>query len=153
MHAAEMAAAGESAQNILTALAELQPRIKLLVMFDTLKNLRKGGRVSALTAGLGDLLQVKLMVDIHTDEFHQLDKVRTRSRGLERLVDVARSNGPFERMAVISAGAPAADVAMLHDRLADLLGAGTALTVETTPGLGAHTGVGAIGISVVKKAR
>ena len=53
-------------------------------MFDTLKNLRKGGRVNALTAGLGDLLQIKLLVDISDEEFQQLDKVRTRGRGLER---------------------------------------------------------------------
>jgi fatty acid-binding protein DegV len=119
-------------------------------MFDTLKNLRKGGRVSALTAGLGDLMQIKLMVDIYNDEFHQLDKVRTRSRGIERLIDVARQAGPTDRLAIVYAGNIPQDVALLQNRLADIVPADRQLLIETTPGLGAHTGPFALGVSLVR---
>lgn len=151
MQAAEMAAAGESAPAILKALDDLRTRIKLWVMFDTLKNLRKGGRVSALTAGLGDLMQIKLMVDIYNDEFHQLDKVRTRSRGIERLIEVVRQAGPTDRLAVVYAGNIPQDVALVQNRLADIVPLDRQLSIETTPGLGAHTGPFALGVSLVRK--
>jgi DegV family protein with EDD domain len=152
MRAAEMAAAGESSAAILSELEGLRKRIKLLVMFDTLKNLRKGGRVSALTAGIGELLQIKLLVDIYDDEFHQLDKVRTRGRGVERLIEAARSAGAAERLAVIHAGEVGGDVSTLQSRLADLMPVDKQLVIETTPGLGAHTGVAALGVSLVQRA-
>jgi DegV family protein with EDD domain len=150
LHAAELAQQGLPAAEIVTRLEAYRERIRLYVMFDTLKNLRKGGRVSALTAGLGDLLQVKLMVDIRDDEFKQLDKVRTRGRGLERLIDTVRSQGPCDKLAIIHAGEIAADVALLQSRLADRVPTERQLIVETTPALGAHTGLAAIGVALVK---
>jgi DegV family protein with EDD domain len=151
MRAAEMAAAGESSAAILSELEALRKRIKLLVMFDTLKNLRKGGRVSALTAGIGELLQIKLLVDIYDDEFHQLDKVRTRGRGIDRLIEAAKSAGAAEKLAVIHAGDVGSDVATLQTRLSDAMPIDRQLIVETTPGLGAHTGVAALGVSLVQR--
>ncbi len=151
MRAAEMAAAGESVAAILAELETLRKRIKLLVMFDSLKNLRKGGRVSALTAGLGELMQIKLMVDIYDDEFHQLDKVRTRGRGIERLIEVARTHAPVEKLAVLYAGSIPQDVALIQQRMADVMPIENQYAYEITPGLGAHTGPFAVGICLVKR--
>lgn len=150
MHAVEMAAAGARRAEIVAALDALRSRIKLFVMFDTLKNLRKGGRVSALTAGLGDLLQIKLLVDIYDDEFHQVDKVRTRGRGLDRLVELAHAQGRVEKLAIIYAGESKAEVPAMQDRLSDLVPLDRQLVEETTPGLGAHTGPAALGVSLVR---
>ncbi len=150
MHAAEMAAAGAKRAEIVAALDALRSRIKLFVMFDTLKNLRKGGRVSALTAGLGDLLQIKLLVDIYDDEFHQVDKVRTRGRGFERLVELAHAQGPIAKLAIIYAGDIKAEVSAMQDRLSDLVPLDRQLVEATTPGLGAHTGPAALGVSLVR---
>jgi DegV family protein with EDD domain len=150
MRAAEMAAAGESVAAILAELEALRKRIKLLVMFDTLKNLRKGGRVSALTAGIGELLQIRLLVDIYDDAFHQLSRVPTRGRGIDRLVDAAHAAGPATQLAVIYAGDIRADVVGLQAKLADIVPIDKQLVIETTPGLGAHTGTAAIGVSLVR---
>jgi DegV family protein with EDD domain len=150
MRAAEMAAGGASRAEIVTELDAMRNRVKLFVMFDTLKNLRKGGRVSALTAGIGDLLQIRLLVDIHDDEFHQLDKVRTRARGLDRLIEAANSIGPCDQLAVLSAGSPAADVDALHTRLTAIVPRERQLSLEVGPALGAHTGIAAMGVSLVR---
>jgi DegV family protein with EDD domain len=152
MRAAEMAAAGAALNEIVAELDAMRQRVKLFVMFDTLKNLRKGGRVSALTAGLGDLLQIRLLVDIYDDEFHQLDKVRTRARGIDRLVEAAKSCGPCDQLAILSAGCPAADVESMHTRLAGIVPPERQIVLEVGPALGAHTGVAAMGVSVVKRA-
>ncbi len=151
MRAAEMAAAGAGISEIVAELDALRKRVKLFVMFDTLKNLRKGGRVSALTAGLGDLLQIRLLVDIYDDTFHQLDKVRTRARGIDRLIEAANSVGPCDQLAVLSAGSPAADVEAMQARLAGIVPRERQLALEVGPALGAHTGIGALGVSLIKR--
>jgi DegV family protein with EDD domain len=151
MRAAEMAAAGAGLNEIVAELDAMRKRVKLFVMFDTLKNLRKGGRVSALTAGLGDLLQIRLLVDIYDDEFHQLDKVRTRARGIDRLIEAANSCGPCDQLAVLSAGSPAADVEMMQTRLAGIVPRERQYSLEVGPALGAHTGIAAMGVSLIKR--
>ncbi len=146
--AAELAHTGASVDEISAALERMRPNVHLLVMFDTLKNLRKGGRVSALTAGIGDLLQLKLLVEVRDAAFHPLDKVRTRGRGLETLIARARGHGPAARLAVLHAGDVGADLMRVREALADLVPLADQLVIETGPALGAHTGTRAIGIAL-----
>jgi DegV family protein with EDD domain len=146
---AEMAQQGANADEVLRDITRIQPGIRLYAMFDTLKYLRKGGRVSALTAGIGELIQLKLLVDIRDGGFTPLDKIRTRSRGVERLIEAGRSNAKPSRLAVLHTGANERDIRFVQERLSDIVPVEKQLVVMVTPGLGAHAGPNGLGVSLM----
>ena len=78
--AAEMARQGMDTPGILKAIDAMRPRGVIYAMADTLKYLRRSGRVSAITAGIGDLLQIKLLVDVSNGEINQLHSTADRRR-------------------------------------------------------------------------
>lgn len=51
-----------SAKDIMEMLDNLRPKLKLYAVLDTLDNLRKGGRLSNLSAFLGSLLKIKPVI-------------------------------------------------------------------------------------------
>ncbi|NJM39831.1 MAG: DegV family protein [Anaerolineae bacterium] len=149
--AAELAQRGATLDEILRELETLRNKIRLVAMADTLKYLRKGGRVSALNATVGELLQVKLMIELKDGNISMFDRVRTRGRGLERVVDEVRKtaaeSGGLKKMALIySGGNMQNDIAMIRSRLSDLAPFDPADDVLVTPIIGTHFGPLGIGI-------
>ena len=56
---------------------------------DTLEYLRKGGRIGAAQAWLGSALQIKPILTLG-EEITPVERVRTRRRAFERMVEYAR---------------------------------------------------------------
>lgn len=154
--AAELAQQGAAMDDILNALDAMRPRGVIYAMADTLKYLRRSGRVSALTAGIGDLLQIKLLVDVRNGEISQLDRVRTRSRGLQRLIEAARQRAGqrqgVERLAVLHSGGNVMDdVRHIQDSMAGLLPVDQQEMMLITPTIGAHFGPRGVGVALLTR--
>lgn len=116
---------------------------------DTLEFLRRGGRISAAEALLGTALLVKPILHVTDGVITAREKVRTTSRALERLVDLAvAAAGESEvDVAVQHLAAPdrAAEVgAMVADRLAGRLR--QLWTCEVGAVVAAHCGPGLVGV-------
>ncbi|MFB9178744.1 DegV family protein [Dactylosporangium sucinum] len=153
--AASTAAAGGSLAEVREAALAAVGRTTTLFYVDTLEFLRRGGRIGAAAALLGTALSVKPI--LHTTEQGVVvrEKVRTASRALARLVDIAAE----------SAGSSEVDVAVHHlaapDRadallttLKERLGAqlrGAYLT-EVGAVVGAHVGPGMVAVVVYRTA-
>jgi DegV family protein with EDD domain len=152
--AAEMAHAGASSRDILAALEDQRRRTRIFAMVDTMKYLRKGGRVSAMTAAMGELLQVKVLIRLSDSEITQIDKVRTRSRGIERLIQEARNTpGPIELHSILrTGGKQAKDLAMLEQAVADLGPKQPEQPTLVTPIIGTHIGPLGLGVLLISKA-
>ena len=58
-------------------------------LLDTLTYLRRGGRIGTATAWIGSALSVKPILTIES-EIRAVERVRTRERGIESLVEFAR---------------------------------------------------------------
>ncbi len=124
-----------------------------LFYVDTLEFLRRGGRVSTAAALVGSALAVKPLLKIEDGRIVQLDKVRTTSRALARL----------EEIAVEAAAEQYVDVAVSHlanpDRaqtLADSLrsrlpNASEVVVTEVGPVIGAHVGPGMLAVVVAPR--
>ena len=56
---------------------------------DTLEHLRRGGRIGAASALLGSALAIKPILTLRAGSIEPLEKVRTSSRALARLADLA----------------------------------------------------------------
>jgi len=148
--AARMAEAGCTAAEIAAALPERIRRTYVFGALATLEFARRGGRLSRLQASLGALLQVKPVFTVYEGEI-TLERVRTNSVALARLVTRVAELGPLEALAVAHAHAPARAAAIA--RLGAHLFPADAprLCVEVTPVLGVHFGPGAVGFLAIKR--
>lgn len=151
--AAEMAQRGASLDEIATALEEMKPRIRILAMADTLKYLRKSGRVSSLTAGIGELLQIKLLVELKQGTITQLDRVRTRGRGVERLIEEVRKTPGKPRCfsIVYTGGDQMTDIERVRRELQPIAPIEPSAPVLVTPVIGAHFGPMGLGVVIVNE--
>jgi len=142
--AAQSAVRGSKLAEVIEAARHAREKTKLIAFIDTLEFLRRGGRVSWLSAGVGNILQVKLLLEITNGLVEQLARIRTKSKALEGLLTYARSWGPLKRLGIPHAAAPETAFA-LADELRPLSEHAPAI-VDVTPVIGAHVGPGAVGI-------
>ncbi|MGN9918880.1 DegV family protein [Micromonospora palomenae] len=87
--AATAAAAGADLPEVRQAAQETVDRTTIYFYVDTLEFLRRGGRINAAEALLGTALSVKPIMHMPDGAIVVRDKVRTASRGVARLVDLA----------------------------------------------------------------
>ncbi len=126
------------------------PKARVLALLDTLRYLEMGGRASRMQAMIGTMLDVKLLLLVADREIKPVDRVRTRSRAIGRMIDYFRSELPAEYVGVMHAEAP--DEA---GRIAGQLRAELPET-EISVGqigcvLGTHTGPKALGIVYLRR--
>ena len=144
--AAKAAARGATAAEAADAASSVRDSLKVWFAIDTLEYLRKGGRIGAAQALLGSALQIKPILTLE-EEITPVERVRTRRRAFERLVDYGRERHDD--------GADAWVVQHIHDsemalRLVEqgreVFGCDPVFVSEIGPVLGAHTGPGLLGI-------
>ncbi|MGY0002818.1 DegV family protein [Micromonospora sp. I033] len=144
--AAAAAAGGADLSGVRQAALDAVDRTTIFFYVDTLEFLRRGGRINAAEALLGTALSVKPIMHMPDGTIVVRDKVRTASRGVARLVDLAvEAAGDAQvDLAVHHLGAPQRAeqlVAALTERLGDRLHethvseAGAVVAAHAGPGL------------------
>ncbi|MEO7428016.1 MAG: DegV family protein [Acidimicrobiales bacterium] len=113
--AAQAAAAGASADEVVSLVGALANRTRVFGALDTLDNLKKGGRIGGAKALLGSLLSIKPIVDISSGTVEEAGKARTRRRALEALREKVVAAGAIEHLCVTHGFAP--DLAQMLDLL------------------------------------
>lgn len=88
LEAAKMAEQGRSGEEILARLNELKESAKAYFMVDDLSHLQRGGRLSSAQALIGSLLQVKPLLHFEDKKIVPFEKVRTRKKALNRVVEL-----------------------------------------------------------------
>ena len=145
--AAEAAAEGRSAQEILALIEDIKPRVRVYAVLDTLEYLRRSGRVGWARAKAAQVLRIKPIVEVLLGKVRDLGRARTRRRAVEQLIELVRAQGPLERLAILHTFAP--DVGDLRNRLVDLCPAEQVFTVAVTTIIGAHVGPRGLGVAAV----
>src|SRR5690348_17531201 len=136
----ELAEADVPAEEIAGELESRAPDMRMYVALETLEYLKKGGRISGAQAAIGTLLSVKPIIAVKHGEVTTADRVRTRSKARERLLELIFER-PVERIAILHTLAP--DVAEFRAevlrRLPDI--DPETVTVELVgPSVGPHLG-------------
>ncbi len=151
--AAAAAHDGASAAEVQGAATAVIDRTRTLFYVDTLEFLRRGGRIGTAASLLATSLSVKPLLQMVEGQIVGLEKVRTSSKAISRLVWLTRE----------AAGDGAVDVAVHHlaalaraEGVAEQLRAalpqlGDLHVGELGPVLGAHLGPGVIGTVVVRR--
>ena len=136
----------------VAAVRQRVPKTRVLALLDTLRYLEMGGRLSRAQAMIGTMLDLKplLLVAPPDKEIKPVDRVRTRSRAIPRMVEFFRNDMPVETVAVMHAQArDEADeiAAQLRKELPEMdIPVGQIGCV-----LGTHTGPKALGLVYLKK--
>ncbi|GAB4423487.1 MAG: DegV family protein [Anaerolineales bacterium] len=98
----DMAKAGASADEIEAKLGEMIPRGRIFFLVDTLEYLQKGGRIGGARALLGELLQIKPILQIVDGQVEPFEQQRTKKRALARLAQVVAESCPGEAESFLS---------------------------------------------------
>lgn len=77
----ELAKLGKTAKEIKEELDEKRHNVKLVAIINTLKYLKKGGRISATTAFVGEILSIKPAVSLINGEVKMIGKVKGLKKG------------------------------------------------------------------------
>ena len=99
--AASVANTGGSMQEVLAEANKAIPNIHLLGLLDTLKYLLLGGRIGKAKALLGSILNVKPLITLKDGEVAPAGQVRTRAKGMQRLVDLAQNASNIQDLSVL----------------------------------------------------
>lgn len=147
--AASAARAGAGAAGAIARAEETREDLKMWFAIDTLEYLRRGGRIGGARAWIGSALKIKPILTLE-EEITPIERVRTRSRSLERLRDYMRQRH--------ESGADAWVVQYIQDKETadtmvedcyEIFGCEPAFVSEVGPVLGAHVGPGLLGVGSV----
>jgi DegV family protein with EDD domain len=145
-----VAVESESLEAATAAVVQRVPKTRVLALLDTLRYLEMGGRLSRAQAMIGTMLDLKPLLLVADAEIKPVDRVRTRSRAIPRMVEYFKGDLPVEHLAVMhaqAAGEAEQIAAALRKDYPDR---------EVTVGqigcaLGTHTGPKALGIVYIKQ--
>lgn len=147
--AAQLAEAKRELQEIVSALINLQKRTHVFASLKTLHYLRRSGRMHAALAHFGEILQLKPLLHMNMGKA-SAHRARTQTRATARLLEWLAEHAPFERVAILHAGAQA-EAEALHRQTSPACLPGDVLITPITPVLGAHLGPGALGFACVTR--
>jgi DegV family protein with EDD domain len=147
--AAEAAEKGADALAAAAAALQAIGRTTTYFYLDTLEYLRRGGRISTARAIVGTALSVKPILGVEDGGIDVVEKVRTPTRGLQRLASlaVADAGGSEVAMTVHHLGAERRAQALagwLEEHFADRLQ--RIDVTEVGAAVGAHCGPGLVGV-------
>jgi DegV family protein with EDD domain len=109
-----------------------------------------GGRLSRAQAMIGTMLDLKPLLLVVDREIKPVDRVRTRSRAIGRMVDYFRGELPVEHVAVMHAQAPD-EAEKIAAELREQLPGHEIPIGKIGCVLGTHTGPKALGVVYIKK--
>jgi DegV family protein with EDD domain len=151
--AVAMVADGRSAADIAAALTKRVPDLRMYVALETLEYLKKGGRISGARAAIGTLLSVKPIIAVENGVVDTADKVRTRAKARERLLELVCAR-PIEKISILHTISP--DVETFRDAVIARAPGGldaSDVSVELVgASVGPHLGPGCVGAAVLYRA-
>ena len=145
--AAQMAKQGKSIEEARDWVEANKLHVCHWITVNDLFHLKRGGRVSAATAVMGSMLQIKpvLIVD-EEGKLATVAKARGRKAALSTLVDkvVETAINPEEQTMFISHSACLEDAQSVVDQIKERCGVKEVIISNIGPVIGSHTGVGCI---------
>jgi DegV family protein with EDD domain len=153
LSAARAARAGAVAADVQNAAVSTVDSTRTFFYVDTLEYLRRGGRIGAGAALLATSLSVKPLLHVLDGHIVPLEKVRTASKAIARLVQltVAEARGGPVDLAVHHLAAPSRAAEVAAQLRAEVPQYRVLHTSEVGAVIGAHIGPGVLGTVVVRR--
>jgi fatty acid kinase fatty acid binding subunit len=147
MAAARLAKHGAEVREISSLVRRLGPNVHILFFVDTLEYLQKGGRIGRANALLGALLNIRPILKLEDGEVHPVEKVRTRSKAIDRLVEFVELFPSVDELAVAYSH-ESTDLENLLRRIDPIFPRDRIVLGKYGPAIGTHAGPNALGVFV-----
>jgi DegV family protein with EDD domain len=149
LSAARAALAGASLAQCKALVIKALKHTGILLMVDNLEYLHRGGRIGGAQRFLGTALKLKPILEVVESGFIGLERVRTRQKALERLVELLeeRIGGRTPvRLAALHAGTRESAEQLMESTCRRIQTIETLLT-DVSPCVGVHLGPGCMGLA------
>lgn len=144
--AAQEAEQGLSLEEIKSHLLKNLSRTRFFAVLDTLEFLKRGGRIGAARALLGNMLSVKPIITLKDGEVVAVGQPRTRSKAYARVAQLASELVPFEELLIAESNVE------VGEQLAEALKAIYSQPIrryDLGGVLGTHTGPGTVAVIIM----
>ena len=146
---AAAANAGGGPDAVVERMTKARDGLKMWFAVDTLEFLRRGGRIGAARALLGSTLKIKPILTLE-EEITPVERVRTRRRAFERLIEYARERHADGADAWVVQHVQDPEAARhLVEECRQIFDREPVFVSEVGPVLGAHVGPGLLGVGAV----
>jgi DegV family protein with EDD domain len=148
--AARAAEEGATVEQVAAAARRLMTSAHIVFTVDTLEYLRRGGRIGAAQAFMGNLMDVKPILELRDGRVEPVERVRTKKKAVERVMDMivryaaSEDHAPV-RVAAVHALAPEEATALL-DAVSARLNVVEKMIADFSPVIATHTGPGTLGL-------
>ena len=146
--AARAAAEGRSLSEIIRKAEDVICRVSLMAVVDTFEYLRRSGRVPAIAAIMGSMLQIKPIISVEGGRAEVLDRPRTKAKAVRRMLEIMeRRVGSNPVHVAVLHGDALEEAERLRGEVASRFDCVELLITELSPVLGAHAGPGVLGMA------
>ena len=156
--ALELAKMGKSGEEIRDILVSDGLNASIYIMLDTLKYLKKGGRITPAAAALGELLKIKPVLQIQGEKLDAFAKARTFNAGKNIMFnaikeDAVKRFGGLEpdNVFVFAAYTDGCDLKEYIAEIEEAVGMKVNWVDPLTLSIACHIGPGSVAVAVVKK--
>ncbi len=149
LRAVEMVHQGASLQEVKHLVEKARDRVGVIFAVNTLEFLHRGGRIGGGSRFLGTALNIKPILEVTGGRVEAVERVRTRTKSLARLVELVEERTDSQkpvRLAALHANArdEALEVlALASSRIENI----QTILAEVSPVIGTHTGPGTVGLA------
>ena len=150
--AARAAAEGKSLAEVVKAAEEMRERVTFLALLDTIRYVYRTGRIPKIAAQAGSVLNIRPMLTTSSGVVRFMGAVRSRERGIERLLNIMRDKVGESPVHVAVMHAYALDEAeRLKERVSSEFNCAEIWVTEFSPLMGYATGTGTLGFAFYKE--
>jgi DegV family protein with EDD domain len=151
--AARVAQAGGSLLDCKTMAEKAREQTGVYFVLNTLEFLQRGGRIGGAAAFLGTILDLKPLLELRDGQIEAVERVRTLSKTLDRLIDLVgiklEKEPGLVRLCAIH-GNSFDEANLLLKKAINRFSSSTiseSVITDISPVLGTHTGPGALGLA------
>jgi len=143
----EMERAGRGINEIIDRMIFIREHTQIILTLDTLDYARMSGRVKTMQAALASMLNVKPIVVLEKGVLDVTEKVRTRGRALDRVIEKMheRVGDKLVNLGVVHAQDPKVGEKLL-ERTREIFNFKDTIFTELSIGIAANLGPGTVGI-------
>jgi DegV family protein with EDD domain len=151
--AAAAAEAGSSLEDVVRVVRGVIPRLYIVFFLDDLAYLERNGLVSRSQAILGNMLKVLPFLTIEHGRLIPMEKVRTRIRAQEKLIEFVTEFSDIEQLGILhSTPEPDEEALLVAERLEALYPATPIRYVNYGPAAATYVGLNGLGLVVLESA-
>lgn len=153
VRAARAVAAGKNKQEIIAEIEDNINRIQHIFIVGSFEMLKRGGRVNAATATIGNLLNIKVVLHFVDGKIVPLDKAHGLKKAKKKLLDIMEQRGINlkDQLIGINYSADYEGALELKKMIEDKFGCHKFLISEIGAVIGSHVGAGTYSVFFLSK--